>query len=87
MSPRDEAPILDRLDQLKDKLDAKLPDERPLYSVATLAEKLALSQRVVRQMLIDEVIPSFLVGGSRRVDPAAVDEYLARQRRDGRDGN
>lgn len=85
MSACDETPILDRLDRLEEKLDRKLPDERPLYSVATLAVKLGVSERMVRQMLGDEVIPSYLVGGARRVDPGAVDEYLARQRRDGRD--
>lgn len=50
--------------------------ERPLYSPKTLAERLAVSERTVRQMLADNVIPSFTVGGARRVEAAAVEEYI-----------
>lgn len=60
--------------------DEPAADDRPLYTVASLCERLGLSDRVVRQMLSDNVIPSFRVGGARRVDPVALDEYLARQR-------
>lgn len=75
-------------DALAERLQGRLgpcalvdaPDDRPLYTVASLCERLGLSDRVVRQMLADSVIPSFRVGGARRVDPRALDEYLARQR-------
>lgn len=51
--------------------------DRPLYSAKTLAAKLTVSERVVREKLESGEIPSFKVGGLRRVDPAAVDLYLA----------
>lgn len=75
------------VDELADALAERLAprltpaDDRPLYTVAALCDRLGLSDRVVRQMLADGVIPSFRVGGARRVDPAALDEYLAAQRR------
>lgn len=54
-----------------------LGDDRSLLTPRTLAERLALSERTARQMLIDGVIPSFVVGeGARRIDPRAVDAYL-----------
>jgi excisionase family DNA binding protein len=53
---------------------------RPFFTARTLAQYLALSERTVRQMLADGVIPSYLIGGSRRGDPADVDAYLATRR-------
>ena len=56
---------------------------RPFYTVRTLAERLTISERTMRQMLIDGDIASYMIGGSRRVDPADVEDYLRshRQRR------
>lgn len=73
---------LNRVEELLERLETKLDgtDERPLYSVESLAERLGLSTRTVRQMLADKVIPSFKVLGARRVDPCEVDRYLAAQR-------
>lgn len=42
---------------------------RPFMSPKTLAAYLELSERTVRQMLADGVIPSYLIGGARRIDP------------------
>lgn len=54
-----------------------LDDDRPLLTPRTLAERLAISERTARQMLIDKVIPSFVVGESaRRIDPREVDKYV-----------
>ena len=54
---------------------------RPLFTVKTLAEHLDVSERTVRAMLAQGVIPSFTVGEmgretGRRIRPEAVDAYL-----------
>ena len=55
-------------------------DERPFYTVRSLAKRLALSERTVRDMLRWGRIASYKVEGARRVDPADVDVYLAQRR-------
>jgi excisionase family DNA binding protein len=92
LTREDLAAVIARVDRLGERLEELLagthaempptPDGRPLYTVAALCDRLGLSDRVVRQMLTDGVIPSFRVGGARRVDPAAVDEYLTLRRAD-----
>ncbi|MGD0386395.1 MAG: helix-turn-helix domain-containing protein [Solirubrobacteraceae bacterium] len=56
---------------------------RPFLTVRMLVEHLQVSERTVRQMLIDGEIASYMIGGSRRVDPADLEDYLRshRQRR------
>jgi len=51
-------------------------ERRAFFTPKTLAAYLAVSERTVRQMLADHVIPSYLIGGARRIDPADVDTYL-----------
>jgi excisionase family DNA binding protein len=53
---------------------------RPFFTVYTLAERLSISERTMRQMLIDGEIASYMIGGSRRVDPADVEDYLRSHR-------
>lgn len=58
-------------------------ERRAFFTPKTLAQYLALSERTVRDMLARKpdrgpIIPSYLIQGSRRVDPADVDAYLAR---------
>jgi excisionase family DNA binding protein len=53
---------------------------RKFFTPVTLADYLSVSERTVRQLLIDGEIESFMVGGSRRVDPVDVDAYLSRRR-------
>jgi excisionase family DNA binding protein len=55
-------------------------DDRPLLSAKTLAVRLDISERTARQMIADKVLPSVKTGGLTKVEPAAVDAYLARQR-------
>ena len=55
-------------------------ERRAFFTPKTLAAYLALSERTVRQMLADHVIPSYVIGGARRIDPADVDAYLERCR-------
>ena len=53
---------------------------RPFLTPKTLAEYLAISERTVRDMLSKQRIPSYKVEGQRRIDPADVEKYLARDR-------
>jgi excisionase family DNA binding protein len=53
---------------------------RPFYSTRTLALRLALSERTVREMIRRGEIPSYKVAGARRIDPADVDCWLAARR-------
>jgi excisionase family DNA binding protein len=53
---------------------------RPFFTPKGLAEYLSISERTVRDMLSKERIPSYKVEGQRRIDPADVDRYLARNR-------
>lgn len=55
-------------------------EERPFYSVATLAKKLAISDRTVRDMLNRGDLPCYRIGLQRRIDPADVDRWLAERR-------
>lgn len=59
-------------------------ERRPFFTPKTLAAYLTLSERTVRQMLADRRIASYKVEGQRRVDPADVEAYLARNRDDAR---
>lgn len=54
----------------------------PFYTPQTLAQRLALSERTVREMLARGVIPSYKVEGARRIDPADVQRYLSRCKED-----
>jgi excisionase family DNA binding protein len=55
-------------------------DRRPFYTVKTLALRLAVSERTVRQMLADRKIASYMIEGQRRVDEPDLDAYLSRNR-------
>ena len=58
--------------------------EEPFYSVASLAKKLAISERTVREMLNRGELPWYSVGAQRRIDPADVKRWLEQKRRVGR---
>ncbi len=53
---------------------------RPFFTPKALAEYLSISERTVREMLSKKRIPSYKVEGQRRIDPADVEQYLARNR-------
>jgi excisionase family DNA binding protein len=53
---------------------------RPFFTPKGLAEYLSISERTVREMLSKQRIPSYKVEGQRRIDPADVEQYLARNR-------
>jgi excisionase family DNA binding protein len=52
-------------------------ERRAFFTPKTLAQFLAVSERTVRSMLAKGTIPSYLIEGSRRIDPADVDAYLS----------
>jgi excisionase family DNA binding protein len=53
---------------------------RPFLTPNALAEYLSIGERTVRDMLSKQRIPSYKVEGQRRIDPADVEDYLARNR-------
>ena len=64
----------------RDREPPSVGERRAFFSPRALATYLDLSERTVRQMLADGVIPSYRFGGARRIDPADVDAYVARNR-------
>ena len=53
------------------------PRRRAFFTPKMLADYLSLSERTVREMLRNRVIPSYRIGGARRIDPSDVESYLA----------
>ena len=65
------------------KAEGILHDDRPLLSVAEVAERLGVKERLAREMVGGESprLASMIVGnGARRVEAAEVDRYLAERR-------
>jgi excisionase family DNA binding protein len=50
------------------------------FSERTLAAYLAVSDRTIRNWIRRGELPSYKLGASRRIDPAGVDDFLARHR-------
>lgn len=61
-------------------LRATDPDDEPFYTVPTLAKKLALSERTVRDILNRGEIACYRIGPNRRIDPADVKRWLEERR-------
>ena len=55
-------------------------DLRPFYTTRSLARRLSLSERTVRDLIRRGDIPSYKVAGARRIDPVDVDSWLATRR-------
>lgn len=53
---------------------------RPFFTPKGLADYLSISERTVREMVSKQRIASYKVEGQRRIDPADVEKYLARNR-------
>ena len=60
-------------------------EEEPFYTVASLARRLSVTERTVKNMIRDGDIPSYKFRDVRRIDKADVDSYLASHRDDGRE--
>lgn len=56
------------------------PTKPSFYTEQTLAEFLAVSDRTVRNWIRRGELPSYKLGASRRIDPADVEDFLARHR-------
>jgi excisionase family DNA binding protein len=56
------------------------PELRAFFTPKSLAAYRAVSERTVREMLRRGALPSYRVGGARRIDPSDVDAYLAERR-------
>lgn len=50
------------------------------FTERTLAAHLAVSDRTIRNWIRRGELPSYKLGASRRIDPADVDDFLARYR-------
>lgn len=68
----------------RDEATGELPtfagDLRPFFTTRSLAQRLALSERTVRDLIRRGDIPSYKVAGARRIDPQDVDLWLAERR-------
>ena len=50
------------------------------FTERSLAEYLAVSDRTIRNWIRRGELPSYKLGASRRIDPADVEDFLARHR-------
>ena len=55
-------------------------EEESFYTVASLAKRLTVTERTVKNMIRDGEIPVYRVRGAVRIDPVDVDSLLARNR-------
>jgi excisionase family DNA binding protein len=52
----------------------------PFFTERTLAVYLAVSDRTIRNWIRRGELPSYKLGAARRIDPADVENFLARHR-------
>ena len=74
-------PAVIRHRQLKLAPTAKLD---AFFTERTLAQYLTVSDRTVRDWIRRGQLPSYKLGGSRRIAPADVEAFLAARRQNGR---
>lgn len=79
----------DDISEVADRIAERLagaPDDRPLLTINQVAERLALSARTVRDLLVERDgrpprLKSIVVAdGARRIHPADLDAYVESQR-------
>ena len=56
------------------------PSSEPFFTESTLADYLAVSDRTIRNRIRNGDLPSYKLGAARRIDPADVEDFLARHR-------
>lgn len=56
------------------------PASSSFFTERTLADFLAVSDRTVRNWIRRGELPSYKLGAARRIDPADVEDFLARHR-------
>lgn len=59
---------------------ARKPASIVFFTERTLAAHLAVSDRTIRNWIRRGDLPSYKLGASRRIDPADVEDFLARHR-------
>jgi excisionase family DNA binding protein len=74
LPPMQTAPTLDRGGRERKFASPSFFTER------TLADFLAVSDRTIRNWIRRGELPSYKLGASRRIDPADVEDFLARHR-------
>ena len=91
MSGDERAYLKGLADEIAEKVAERLPDTRPLLTVPQLGERLGITDRSARKLIEgrNPAIKSVVVGkGSRRVEQAEVDRYVASLRdQEGSDGH
>lgn len=71
------------VEELADAIALRLAeklDVRPLLSVREAGERLGVSERTAREIITAGELPTVMVKGSRKVEPAAIDRYIAAQK-------
>lgn len=61
-------------------MDRKPTSEPPFFTERTLAAYLSVSDRTIRNWIRRGELPSYKLGAARRIDPADVEDFLARHR-------
>lgn len=56
------------------------PEVQPFYTVKTLAQRLAVSERTIRNWVKEGRLVSYDFGDVRRFDPAEIDSFIAAHR-------
>lgn len=56
------------------------PEPPTFFTERTLASYLAVSDRTIRNWIRRGELPSYKLGAARRIDPADVESFLARNR-------
>ena len=61
-------------------MERKSQTATAFYTERTLAAYLAVSDRTIRNWIRRGELPSYKLGAARRIDPADVEDFLARHR-------
>jgi excisionase family DNA binding protein len=73
----------ERLTLLSDRWGMKRqPSATAFFTERSLADYLAVSDRTIRNWIRRGELASYKLGASRRIDPADVEEFLARRRQE-----
>jgi excisionase family DNA binding protein len=72
-------PVQSALSLDKECMRSKKPGPA-FFTERTLADYLAVSDRTIRNWIRRGQLPSYKLGASRRIDPADVEDFLARHR-------
>lgn len=57
-------------------------DDERFYTTRGFAERLNVSHRTAKEYVIKGLIPSYKIGGVRRINPADVESFLKKRRQE-----